>query len=58
MYCNEEGIFLGLEPNLDIGHSYVLGPIYFTAGDDEGNNVGLKPEHCDAIKAWMAGKEL
>lgn len=46
--CNEEGLLIGLEPNMRIGHNIVVGNILFT-GVDGGEFCSLTDEQIDLI---------
>lgn len=46
--CNEEGLLIGLEPNMRIGHNIVVGNILFT-GVDGGEFCDLSDEQIELI---------
>ena len=46
--CNEEGLFMGLKPNMRIGHNIVVGNILFTGVDGE-EFCSLTDEQIDLI---------
>lgn len=41
MMVNEEGLLLNLEPNFRLGSQPIVGNVFFTRHDDEGNPVSL-----------------
>ena len=54
-YCNDEGLFIGLEPNFyrpDFGDA-IVGPAVFMADDGKGGSVSLSPEQVKRITTYL-----
>jgi Domain of unknown function (DUF3846) len=53
MICNEEGKFNGSEPNFNMGYDTIMGDVFFTKGDDEGEFTSLDEEEIEAVMDWI-----
>lgn len=54
LWCNEEGLLEGLEPNLYFAPDQIIvGPIFICRGDDEGNSVGLTETEANLVMAML-----
>jgi hypothetical protein len=49
LVCNEEGKFIGLEPNIYYYEDVVVGNIIFVSSNDEGDFVGLDDEQIEYV---------
>lgn len=60
VWVNEEGLLIGLPYNLSLATDYSLmplhGPVLVTAGDEEGETLGLEPDEIAAVQ--LAGDVL
>lgn len=58
LYCNEEGKLLeDLEANLELGYDQIVGTVFVSAADDEGNPRSLTDQEVkDAIAALNAAE--
>jgi len=47
LWCNEEGKLNGMEPNFPVPWGdLIVGPVFFSAIDDEGDTASLTDEEC------------
>jgi hypothetical protein len=53
MICNEEGKFNGSEPNFNMGYDTIMGDVFFTKGDEEGEFTSLDEEEIEAVFEWL-----
>lgn len=54
-YCNDEGLFIGLEPNFyrpDFGDA-IVGPAVFMASGEDGDSKSLSPEQVKRITTYL-----
>ena len=51
-FCNEEGKFLNLEPNLRFCGDIICGTVFAVRSDDEGEFVSLTDEDLDYFAAF------
>jgi hypothetical protein len=60
MWANDEGLLLGMEPNLRIMmHNFfepmfIVGPVVFTSSDKNGNTRGLSKTQLAKVREFLA----
>jgi len=52
LVCNEEGKFAGLPVNFKLGMDRIVGDVFFTRTDDEGEPASLTDEDLSYLNEW------
>lgn len=53
-YANEEGLLLGLEPNITTPfHPMIVGPVVFCSFNEEGESVGLNDYQIEIVQKFL-----
>ena len=57
MWCNEEGKITRMIPNFPVPWGdVIMGPVFFSAIDDEGDTDGLTDDECKWVKDFLTTK--
>jgi Domain of unknown function (DUF3846) len=53
LVLNEEGKLQGLEANFKLGNDMIVGDVFFTKSDEEGDFVTLSDMEIALVKSWF-----
>lgn len=57
-WANEEGLLVGLSPNLLVYGQPIVGPVVFTGHNDEGETIALTDEQAEIVGAFLEATTL
>ncbi len=57
-WAHDEGLLIGLTPNLVVYGQPIVGPVVFTGHNDEGETVGLTAEQEEIVHRFLAATDV
>ena len=58
VWANDEGLLIGLSPNLWVGQQPIVGPVCFTSTNEDGDTTSLTDEQAEVVRRWLEGVTL